>query len=96
MTASDVERRRGNDQQWVYSSCEVETGNPGVSGEMTDRRPSARDHTLTLTLKLLISVSFGDYLWQYFQLSQFTGGYNGCGTAWLSGGENRSLYKTKP
>ena len=31
--------------------------------EMTDSRPSARDHTLTLALELLISVSSGERLW---------------------------------
>lgn len=30
--------------------------------KMTDSQPSARDHTLTLTLELLISVSFGEHL----------------------------------
>ncbi len=48
----------------MYGSCEVDFRDPGVLRKMTDGWPSARDHTLTLTLEILISVSFGEHLWE--------------------------------
>lgn len=45
----------------MYGSREGEIRDPWVLGEMTERRPSARDHTLALTLELLRSVSFAEH-----------------------------------
>lgn len=73
-------------KEMAISECmaavEVEIRDPWVLGEMTDGRPSARDHTLTLALELLISVSFGEHLRAMsIVISLFTKGYSGCGMA---------------
>lgn len=43
-------------------------GDVWLLGAMTGSRPSARDHTLNLTLELLRFVSSGEHLWQYVWL----------------------------